>query len=78
MVCLNCGRTNERNCVCKICGLVGCETCLDHSLETYHSEHDNDRCKDHLDVFPVPARGSLTMDEIVREIEKRLQKSLTS
>jgi len=53
MVCSNCGKVNERNCVCRVCGLAGCEQCLDHSLPVVHVEHDNDRCKDHVKSEPV-------------------------
>lgn len=78
MVCSNCGRTNDRNCVCKICGLVGCETCLDHSMPTYHVAHDNDRCAVHKSTFPpVTASGSLTLDQIVEAVQARIQSSLS-
>jgi len=58
-VCSSCGRVNERNCVCRVCGLVGCETCLDHSLPTLHVDHDNDRCTAHMaTVMPMPPKES--------------------
>lgn len=73
MTCANCGRVNERNCVCAICGLVGCETCLDHSLPVYHVEHDNDRCTPHKETYPVPAAGSLTLGQVTDATAERIK-----